>query len=170
MGDSTPKTVGSGRRRDVAIAWGLVAVQAALIIAILLVPVGDAWPLPPVVAAVSTALTWAASAAGLGDRRLRAGCDPVATAVAEGTTPNARPVSLDPTPDVHRRDHADDGSHVGSPELVGRGPVGHPRRIPPRQGAVGGAAACGDVPRLCRISGDGVGVRSNSRAHAEVES
>ena len=59
MGDSMPKTVGSGRRRNVAVAWGLVAIQAAFIIAILLVPVGDAWSLPPVVAAVSTALTWA---------------------------------------------------------------------------------------------------------------
>ena len=59
MGDSIPRTVGSGRRRDVAVAWGLVAIQATLIIAILLVPVGDAWSLPPVVAAVSTALTWA---------------------------------------------------------------------------------------------------------------
>ena len=59
MGDSIPEAVGSGRRRDVAIAWGLVAIQAALIIAILLVPGGDAWPLPRVVAAVSTALTWA---------------------------------------------------------------------------------------------------------------
>ena len=59
MGDSTPEAVRSRRRRDVAIAWGLVAVQAALIIAILLVPVGDAWPLPPVAAAVSTTVTWA---------------------------------------------------------------------------------------------------------------
>ena len=59
MGDSTPEAVGSTRRRDVAIAWGLVAIQAALIIVILLVPVGDAWTLPPVAGAVSTALTWA---------------------------------------------------------------------------------------------------------------
>lgn len=59
MGISERDASNSRRRRDVAIAWGLVAVQAVLIIAILFVPVGDAWPLPPVVAAVSTALTWA---------------------------------------------------------------------------------------------------------------
>ena len=59
MGDSIPRTAGSGRRRNAAVAWGLVAVQAALIIVILVVPVGDAWPLTPVVAAGSTALTWA---------------------------------------------------------------------------------------------------------------
>ena len=58
MGDSTPETARSRSLRDAAIAWGLVGAQAALIIAILLVPIGDAWPLPPVVAAVSTALTW----------------------------------------------------------------------------------------------------------------
>lgn len=61
MGDSAPPIPGPTRSkhpRDVAIAWGLVAVQAALIVAILLVPVGDAWPLPPVVAALSTGLTW----------------------------------------------------------------------------------------------------------------
>ena len=45
------------RRRERAIAWGLVAVQAALIVAILLVPVGDAWPLPSLAAALATALT-----------------------------------------------------------------------------------------------------------------
>ena len=59
MDDSTPAETGSPPRRDVAIAWGLVAVQAALIIAILIVPVGDAWSLPPIVAAASTTLTWA---------------------------------------------------------------------------------------------------------------
>jgi protein-S-isoprenylcysteine O-methyltransferase Ste14 len=58
MGDAEREAAGSRRGRDVAIAWGLVAVQAALIIAILLVPVGDAWPVPPALAAASTALTW----------------------------------------------------------------------------------------------------------------
>lgn len=61
MGDSAPSTPDAARfrdPRDVAIAWGLVGVQAALIVAILLVPVGDAWPLPPAAEALSTALTW----------------------------------------------------------------------------------------------------------------
>jgi protein-S-isoprenylcysteine O-methyltransferase Ste14 len=59
MGISERDASDSRGRRDVAIAWGLVAVQAVLIIAILFVPVGDAWPLPRVVGVVSTALTWA---------------------------------------------------------------------------------------------------------------
>ncbi len=45
-------------RRHVAIGWGLVAVQAALIVGIILVPVGDDWPLPAWVATTATALTW----------------------------------------------------------------------------------------------------------------
>lgn len=44
--------------RNVAIAWGLVAVQAALIIGILLTPVGNDWPLSSIAAAFAAALTW----------------------------------------------------------------------------------------------------------------
>jgi protein-S-isoprenylcysteine O-methyltransferase Ste14 len=54
----TPDVMTTRRPRNAAIAWGLVAVQAALIIGILLTPVGDAWPLPPAVAAFANALTW----------------------------------------------------------------------------------------------------------------
>ncbi len=45
-------------RRYHAIAWGLVAVQAALIIGVLLIPVGDDWPLSTAGAIAATALTW----------------------------------------------------------------------------------------------------------------
>jgi protein-S-isoprenylcysteine O-methyltransferase Ste14 len=48
----------SRRPRDLAIAWGLVAVQGALIVGILLTPIGTDWPFPPVAAAFATALTW----------------------------------------------------------------------------------------------------------------
>lgn len=41
-----------------AIAWGLVAVQAVLIIGILLTPVGNDWPLPTAGVIAATALTW----------------------------------------------------------------------------------------------------------------
>ena len=44
--------------RDLAIAWGLVAVQAVLIVGILLTPIDGDWPLPPVAVAFTTALTW----------------------------------------------------------------------------------------------------------------
>lgn len=46
------------RLRHHVVGWGLVAVQGALIIGILLTPVGDAWPLPSAAAAFATALTW----------------------------------------------------------------------------------------------------------------
>ncbi len=46
------------RLRHHVVGWGLVAVQGALIIGILLTPVGDAWPLPSAAAAAATALTW----------------------------------------------------------------------------------------------------------------
>ncbi len=39
--------------------WGLVAVQAALIVGIVLTPTSDAWPLPDVAARIATVLTWA---------------------------------------------------------------------------------------------------------------
>lgn len=55
---SARRELKSHHPREVAIAWGLVAVQAALIIGILLTPIGDDWPLPPVAAAFATALTW----------------------------------------------------------------------------------------------------------------
>lgn len=41
-----------------AIAWGLVAGQAVLIIGILLAPVGNDWPLPTAGVIAATALTW----------------------------------------------------------------------------------------------------------------
>jgi len=58
-----PRRSTTGKRdsrhsRDLAIAWGLVAVQAVLIIGILLTPISTDWPLPPAAAAVATALTW----------------------------------------------------------------------------------------------------------------
>lgn len=55
---STTGAMASRRPRDLAIAWGLVAVQAVLIIGILLTPVGNDWPLPSVGALAATALTW----------------------------------------------------------------------------------------------------------------
>ncbi|MEA3501936.1 MAG: isoprenylcysteine carboxylmethyltransferase family protein [Actinomycetota bacterium] len=54
---STPNATGS-RQRDHAVAWGFVAVQAALIIGILLTPTGDDWPLSATATAFATALTW----------------------------------------------------------------------------------------------------------------
>ncbi len=48
----------SRNRRHVATGWTLVAVQAALIVGIVLVPVGDDWPLPSWAATTATALTW----------------------------------------------------------------------------------------------------------------
>lgn len=55
---STTGTTESRRTRDLATAWGLVAVQGALIVGILLTPIGDDWPLPAVAAGFATALTW----------------------------------------------------------------------------------------------------------------
>jgi protein-S-isoprenylcysteine O-methyltransferase Ste14 len=52
-----PETT-SRRTRNVAIAWGLVAVQAVLIVGILLTPVGKDWPLSSVATAFASALTW----------------------------------------------------------------------------------------------------------------
>lgn len=46
------------RLRNHVVGWGLVAVQGALIVGILLTPIGDDWPLPPAAAAFSTSLTW----------------------------------------------------------------------------------------------------------------
>lgn len=46
------------RLRHHGVAWGLVAVQAALIIGILLTPVGNDWPLSSIAAAFAAALTW----------------------------------------------------------------------------------------------------------------
>ena len=48
----------SRRRWNVATAWGLVGVQAALIIGILLTPVGNDWPLSSIAAGFAAALTW----------------------------------------------------------------------------------------------------------------
>lgn len=56
-GRSTPTETGPSLR-DHAVAWGLVAVQAILIIGILLTPLGDDWPLSSVAAGFATALTW----------------------------------------------------------------------------------------------------------------
>jgi protein-S-isoprenylcysteine O-methyltransferase Ste14 len=53
----TPNDARSRLRHHV-VGWGLVAVQGALIVGILLTPVGDAWPLPPAASAFATALTW----------------------------------------------------------------------------------------------------------------
>ena len=55
---STTGAIVSRRPRDLTIAWGLVAIQAALIIGILLTPIGNDWPLPPVAAVIATTLTW----------------------------------------------------------------------------------------------------------------
>lgn len=46
------------RSRHHGIAWGLVAAQGALIIGILLTPIGDDWPLPAGTSLFATALTW----------------------------------------------------------------------------------------------------------------
>ena len=54
----TTGTMQSRRTRDLTTAWGLVAVQGALIVGILLTPNTDDWPLPPAAAALATALTW----------------------------------------------------------------------------------------------------------------
>ena len=55
---STPRATARRHSRNVATAWGLVAVQAALIIGILLVPIGDDWSLPPVAAVFASGVTW----------------------------------------------------------------------------------------------------------------
>jgi len=59
--ESKRSTTGQMKSRhplDLAIAWGLVGVQAVLIVGILLTPIGNDWPLPPAAAAFATALTW----------------------------------------------------------------------------------------------------------------
>ncbi|MEA3502512.1 MAG: hypothetical protein U9R47_07035, partial [Actinomycetota bacterium] len=59
--EATAVTANEPRVRSLryhAIAWGLVAVQAVLIIGILLMPVGNDWPLPTAGVIAATALTW----------------------------------------------------------------------------------------------------------------
>ena len=55
---STRTETTSRRPRNVVVAWGLVAIQAVLIVGILLTPTGDVWPLPSIAAAFASALTW----------------------------------------------------------------------------------------------------------------
>ncbi|MEA3511946.1 MAG: isoprenylcysteine carboxylmethyltransferase family protein [Actinomycetota bacterium] len=55
---STLSEIASRRHRNIAFAWGLVAVQAALIIGILLTPAGSDWLLSSIAAAFAAALTW----------------------------------------------------------------------------------------------------------------
>lgn len=45
-------------RRETAIAWGFVVVQGVLILAVLLLPAGDAWVLSSAADAVAVALEW----------------------------------------------------------------------------------------------------------------
>ena len=54
----TQRETASRRTRNVAIAWGLVAVQAVLIIGILLTPVSENWPLSSITTVFASALTW----------------------------------------------------------------------------------------------------------------
>ncbi len=48
----------ASRVRHHRIAWGLVAVQALLIVGILLTPTGDDWSLPTAIGLLATVLTW----------------------------------------------------------------------------------------------------------------
>ena len=61
MNEPNRSTLGertSPQTRNIAIAWALVAVQAALIVGILLTPVANDWPLSSIATAIATALTW----------------------------------------------------------------------------------------------------------------
>ncbi|HMQ28683.1 MAG TPA: isoprenylcysteine carboxylmethyltransferase family protein [Acidimicrobiales bacterium] len=50
--------LGGETPRETAIAWGFVLVQGALILAVLLLPAGDAWVLSPAADAIAVALEW----------------------------------------------------------------------------------------------------------------
>mgnify|MGYP001160725192 CR=1 FL=1 len=50
--------LGGETPRETTIAWGFVVVQAALILAVLLLPAGDAWALSPTADTVATLLEW----------------------------------------------------------------------------------------------------------------
>ncbi len=54
--------LGGETPRETAIAWGFVLVQGALILAVLLLPAGDAWSLSPAADAGAVALTWVGAA------------------------------------------------------------------------------------------------------------
>ena len=56
--DTPTRYAATSRLRHHAIAWILVAVQAALIIGILITPTGTDWPLPTPLSLIATALTW----------------------------------------------------------------------------------------------------------------
>jgi protein-S-isoprenylcysteine O-methyltransferase Ste14 len=58
MNRSTPRATASRRARNVATAWGLVAVQAILIIGIVLTPVGEDWSLSSITSTFASVLTW----------------------------------------------------------------------------------------------------------------